>query len=272
MEAEKQHVALSEQQRMLREGSASPLSAYRALVFGESSWIKFIGFELYQLIVSGMAGAAGLFLRQKLLPLFLAGAGGKLICGRWVTIRNPGRVTLGAHVLLDDSSVIDIRAKGESKGSTRARVVLGDSVVVGRNSLLVSKEGEIVCRDGVNISSFCRIATQSRVEIGESTLIAAYSYIGPGNHRLDEAAKPVIERGMEILGGVTIGRNVWVGAHTTILDGVTIGDGAVIGAHSLVRESVPPHTLAAGVPARVIRELSPGDEALHGEKRSLLLG
>jgi acetyltransferase-like isoleucine patch superfamily enzyme len=48
---------------------------------------------------------------------------------------------------------------------------------------------------------------------------------------------------------------VWIGAHVTILDGVRIGDGAIVGAHSLVRENVPPRTVVAGTPARIIREL-----------------
>ncbi|MCB0320464.1 MAG: hypothetical protein KDD60_06010 [Bdellovibrionales bacterium] len=58
---------------------------------------------------------------------------------------------------------------------------------------------------------------------------------------------------MDLKGGVTIGKNVWIGTRATILDGVTIGDGAVIGAHSLVRESVPSGAVVAGTPAKVIR-------------------
>ncbi|TDA65856.1 MAG: acyltransferase [Clostridia bacterium] len=55
------------------------------------------------------------------------------------------------------------------------------------------------------------------------------------------------------LGRVSIGQGVLVGANCTILPGVSIGDGAVVAAHSLVNRDIPPHTLAGGVPARVIR-------------------
>jgi acetyltransferase-like isoleucine patch superfamily enzyme len=52
---------------------------------------------------------------------------------------------------------------------------------------------------------------------------------------------------------VTIGNHVWIGMHAIILKGVTIGDGAVIAAGSVVVKDVPPASLVAGVPARVIR-------------------
>ncbi len=59
---------------------------------------------------------------------------------------------------------------------------------------------------------------------------------------------------------VRICDKAWIGARVTILKGVTIGEGAVVGAGSVVTKSVPPWTIVAGNPARVIRELS---EAEH---------
>jgi acetyltransferase-like isoleucine patch superfamily enzyme len=81
-------------------------------------------------------------------------------------------------------------------------------------------------------------------------LIAAYAYIGPGNHQLDEEGKPLIAENMVKKGGVTIGDNAWIGTRATILDGVTIGKNAVVGAHSLVREDVPEGAVVAGTPAK----------------------
>jgi acetyltransferase-like isoleucine patch superfamily enzyme len=54
---------------------------------------------------------------------------------------------------------------------------------------------------------------------------------------------------------IRIGRNVWIGFDCVVLPGVTIGDGSIVGARSVVTEDVPPYTVVAGNPARVIREI-----------------
>lgn len=54
---------------------------------------------------------------------------------------------------------------------------------------------------------------------------------------------------------IAIGKNVWIGAHATVLAGVTIGDNAVIAAGAVVNRDIPADTVAAGVPAKVIRKL-----------------
>lgn len=56
---------------------------------------------------------------------------------------------------------------------------------------------------------------------------------------------------------VTIGAGTWLCSRCTILPGVTIGSGAIVAAGSVVNRDVPPHTLVAGVPARVIKPLEP---------------
>lgn len=244
--------ALTEQQKNLKElSSKGALRSYQKSVVGGAGFLHFVGFELYQILLSNLGGALGLGLRRLALGKLLGQAGRGLICGRWVTFRIPSKIKIGSDVFLDDSSVLDIRLKQNSNAS----ISLGDSVVLGRNSLIIAKDGEINLAGGVNISSNCRIATQSKIRIGKSTLVAAYCYIGPGNHQKGDSEVPLIEREMENKGGVEIGEFVWIGAHSTILDGVVIGDGAIIGAHSLVRDSVPPRTIVAGVPAKVIGQV-----------------
>jgi acetyltransferase-like isoleucine patch superfamily enzyme len=54
---------------------------------------------------------------------------------------------------------------------------------------------------------------------------------------------------------IQISMGVWIGAKTIILKGVTIGEGSVVGAGSVVTKNVPPWTIVAGNPARVIREI-----------------
>lgn len=62
---------------------------------------------------------------------------------------------------------------------------------------------------------------------------------------------------------VTIGNDVWLSANVTVCGGVKIGDGCVIGAGSVVTRDIPPHSLAAGVPCRVIRRITEEDSMRH---------
>lgn len=60
--------------------------------------------------------------------------------------------------------------------------------------------------------------------------------------------------------GVTIGNNVWIGAHVVVLPGVTIGDEVVIGAGSIVNKDVPSGVIAAGNPCKPIRKITEDDK------------
>ena len=69
---------------------------------------------------------------------------------------------------------------------------------------------------------------------------------------------------------VSIGNDCWLGANVVICPGVTIGDGCVIGAGSVVTRDIPPNSFAAGVPCRVIREITEKDSMRH--KQDILGG
>ena len=235
---------MTPQQAVYAASDASAISLYRKLAAEDASVLGLIYYEFTQALFSNLAGLPGLGLRMLLYPPLFKTCKGRPAVGKCVVLRNPAKVSLGRRCILDDFAVVDARGG-------KASIDLGDHVTLGRCSSIVSKDADIAIAAGVNIGSHCRIASQSRVEIGESTLIAAYSYIGPGNHQGD-GETPLIAREMETRGGVKIGSHVWVGARATILDGVTIGDGAIIGAHSLVRDDVPPGATAVGIPARIL--------------------
>jgi acetyltransferase-like isoleucine patch superfamily enzyme len=238
--------AMTPQQAALTAESCSPLSLYRQLAVGERSFFDLIYYEANTLLLSGLPGLLGLASRALFYPAMFAACASRPAFGRGITIRQPGKISIGKKLLADDYCVLDVRGKGGS-------ISLGDFVSIGRFSTITAKEGSVDIASGVNIGSYARIATQSKVTIAESVLIAAYCYIGPGNHAAHESDQPLISQAMEIRGGVSIGAHAWIGAHSTILDGVTIGENAIIGAHSLVRESVPANAIAVGSPARVIK-------------------
>lgn len=245
MSEENAKPAMTPQQAKLTGRAGSPFATYRELAVGQASLGYLAYYELAMLFASGLPGLLGFGSRALLFPPLFKSCGGKLACGRGVQIRRAKQISIGRGLLLDDYAVLDVR--GDDAGIT-----LGDYVSLGRFTTLAAKGGHISLGNGVNIGSYCRVATQSRVEIGDSTLIAAYVYLGPGNHQRGDNETPLIAREMEIKGGVKIGKNVWIGARATILDGVTIGDGAVIGAHSLVKDNVPAGAVAVGTPAKIV--------------------
>lgn len=241
---------MTEQQRRFTSGSGGGLGTYRELVVGDRSWGALLGYEFYQLFCSSLPGLVGLAARRVTLPGLLGSCGRGCAVGRSVLVRQPHRIRLGDRVIVDDLAGLDVRSTAEVGDSSG--IELGDNVVIGRETLLAAKGGAIELGDGCNIGRKCILATQSKIVFGESVLVAAYVYVGPGNHQL-EGEGALIERPMDIRGGVTVGAHSWIGARTTILDGVTIGREAIIGAHSLVKEDVPDRAIVAGVPAKFVR-------------------
>lgn len=93
-----------------------------------------------------------------------------------------------------------------------------------------------------------RIACTAEVTIGDNALIADESVILDSDYHGVAGAETKSAP-------VRIERNVWLGTRVIVLRGVTIGEGSVVGAGSVVTKSLPPRVFAAGVPARVIRNL-----------------
>ncbi|MFY9488932.1 MAG: acyltransferase [Solirubrobacterales bacterium] len=99
------------------------------------------------------------------------------------------------------------------------------------------------------------LAAQDEITIGDHTMIANGCFIGDAAHRFDDPELPVPWQGFTSKGPVRIGTNVWLGANVVVTSGVTIGDRCVIGSNSVVTTDIPPYTIAAGVPAKVIKQI-----------------
>jgi acetyltransferase-like isoleucine patch superfamily enzyme len=132
-----------------------------------------------------------------------------------------------------------------------------------------SKIGTFVeIQKGVHIGS--RVKISSHTFICEGVTVEDEAFIGHGvmfiNDKYPHATNPdgsVQTDANWSLVETHVGRRASIGSNTTILCGVTIGEGAIVGAGSVVTKDVPPYTIAAGNPARVLRKIEAGDDKIE---------
>jgi maltose O-acetyltransferase len=101
----------------------------------------------------------------------------------------------------------------------------------------------VFLNQGVRIACTTEVAIGDNVLIGDETVVLDNDYHGVAGAPTKAAP-------------VRIESDVWLGTRVIVLRGVSIGQGSVVGAGSVVTRSIPPRVFAAGVPARVIRNLS----------------
>ena len=80
-------------------------------------------------------------------------------------------------------------------------------------------------------------------------------FVGDADHRFDDPDKPITWQGFTAKGPVEIGDNCWFGVNCVVTSGVAIGDRCVVGANSVVNRDLAPATIAAGAPAKPIRQI-----------------
>ena len=132
-------------------------------------------------------------------------------------------------------------------------ISLGKGCRLGRECELTTEGGgKIILGDNIRINRGVTLTSYSQVSIGTFSIIGEFASIRDANHGMTIGQPMRVQP--HTSDPISIGKDVWIGRGSCILPGVTIGDGAIIGANSVVTRNVPPRTLVAGAPARVLRE------------------
>jgi acetyltransferase-like isoleucine patch superfamily enzyme len=186
-----------------------------------------------------------------------------VVFGANMTLRHPHKIRIGNDTIIDDNVLID------AKGSDNRGITIGDDCFIGRNSILSCKDGDIELGDRANVGFNCNIMSTSLVRVGRDNLISAYTFlVGGGNYDLDRVDIPINKSLREDRNrGIRLDDNVWIGAHSVVLDGVAVGEGAAVAAGAVVAKEVPAWSIAAGVPAAVVKQRAQGD-GTRGEPRA----
>lgn len=145
-------------------------------------------------------------------------------------------------------------------------ITIGDSTKIGGDATLTawdcahgqSYTPEITIGDHCNIGEFCHISAINKVHLGNDILTGRWVTITDNSHgraTMDDIRIAPLLRELYSKGAVIIHDRVWIGDKATILAGVTIGEGAIIAANCTVTKDVPPHTVFAGNPGKVVKTI-----------------
>lgn len=176
-------------------------------------------------------------------------------CFQWRESAHHRALAIGNGTLF----IVPVRGGGEGKLTIGSYNNFGylQAPMMGRGEILLqarSPEAEIVIGNRNAFSNNVSIVANGRIQIGDRCQIGDLVGIFDCDfHELDPDRRTC---GCGEILPVTIGNQVWLGSRVMVLKGVSIGDNSVVGAMSLVTKSIPPNSLATGVPARVIRSLA----------------
>lgn len=181
----------------------------------------------------------------------------------WIKIKRFLRSMILIHLCKECHTSVRFDKIGQVIGlkyvSIGAESFLGSSfyLTVWHNRINDKSNVECIIGKQCHFGAYNHISVANKVIINDGFLSGKWVTItdnSHGNTDKNSLLYSPMERPITSKGPVIIGKNVWVGDKATILPGVTIGDGAIIAANALVTKDVPPYSVVAGIPAKVLKK------------------
>lgn len=154
-----------------------------------------------------------------------------------------GQITIGEHC--------EIKGRIECYGE--GKITIGKHFYMGGYTYIISTDS-IIIGDGVIVSNHVRIMDNNSHPTDPQK---RWQMSIEGSVTDEGKASPLWSNTLAAHAPVTIGDNVWIGEFAAVLKGVTVGSGSIIASHSVVTKDVPPYSVVAGNPARVVKALKP---------------
>ncbi len=183
--------------------------------------------------------------------LFFSKSKGMVLVGKGASIRYAKYLSVGKDFIIEDYAELNCMA--------RERIIIGDRVTIGRNAIIrpvniYGSEIGVGLKIGNNssIGPYSYIGCSGLIEIGNNVIMSPRVSIYSENHLFDDKETLIMKQGVK-REFVKIEDNCWIASNSVILAGVTIGEGSVVASGSVVTKDVPPGSIVAGVPAKVIK-------------------
>ena len=172
-----------------------------------------------------------------------------------VRIRFAGQIRLGKGVYLDEGVYLHACPGGIKIGENT--LVMHHAELHVYNFRDLPHAGIQIGRDSL-IGEFSVLRGQGGITIGDRVYTSPLVQMAAVDHVFSDPERPFVEQGITAQ-GIVVEDDVWIGAGAIVTDGVRIGRGAVVAAGAVVTQDVPPHSVAAGVPARVVKTITGKD-------------
>ena len=184
--------------------------------------------------------------------IFFAKATGVVLVGKGVYIKYAKYLETGKDFIVEDFAEINCLCK--------QKIIVGERVSIGKFAIIRPTNGYggeigegLKIGNNSNIGPYCYIGCSGYIEIGNNVLISPRVSIYAENHVFDRVDITIKAQGVHKQ-FVKIEDDCWIAANSIILAGVTIGKGSVVAAGSVVIKDVPPYSVVAGIPAKIIKQ------------------
>lgn len=201
--------------------------------------------------------AVPMVVRGAALRPLLRSANGVPLVGRGARIRGANQLSLGRRVVIEDYA--------EVHATSRDGVHIGNDVSIGAMTMIrpsgyYSRDLGVGLRigDRTGIGAFCFIGCSGGIDIGSDVLFGPGVMLFAEDHDFASTKTTIKSQGVT-WDPIVIEDDCWLASRVTVTSGVRIGRGSVVAAGAVVTRDVPPFSVVAGNPARVLRDRSTDD-------------
>ena len=214
-------------------GSGSALKKYQTVMVGQHSLWATVYYEICTWFAY-IPGAAGLMIRKIFWPRLFKHCGQGVQFAYGITLRHPGRMSIGDNVVISEYCILDAR-----NPQTELALEIGDEVMLASQVCLSAKGGTIRIgkHTGIGVRTTIQSTNNCPTTIGADSIIGPHCYlVGGGSYHMDRLDVPIRKQGIQPDTGCHLRDNVWLGGQVSVLGNVVMEAGSVAATGAVVNK------------------------------------